>query len=116
MFQILLNWPNGLKRDLKSPGCRVRAVHNVIAFTWVEPDSVFDLDPGLQSHASFEVAKRLLPKGCGGILGFGIKPSDNKSGAELGKAFIDATNLPYHAANLGVRRNYLAHADLIEGL
>lgn len=44
--------------------------------------------PGLQSHASHELAKKYLPRGFGGVLSFGVK-----GGAEAGAQVVDGFKL-----------------------
>ena len=67
------------------------------AVTWVTY-------PGLSSHPDHERAKKLLPKGAGAILGFGIK-----GGVEAGRAFIDNLKLFSHLANVGDAKSLAIH-------
>jgi O-acetylhomoserine (thiol)-lyase len=60
--------------------------------------------PGLKSHPDYERAKRLLPKGSGAILGFGIK-----GGVEAGKKFIEKLQLFSHLANVGDAKSLAIH-------
>ena len=60
--------------------------------------------PGLPSHADHERAKKILPKGPGAILGFGIE-----GGREAGQAFIDKLQLFSHLANVGDARSLAIH-------
>lgn len=60
--------------------------------------------PGLKSHPHHERAKRLLPKGAGAILGFGVK-----GGAEAGKRFIERLQLFSHLANVGDAKSLAIH-------
>ncbi len=60
--------------------------------------------PGLPSHADHERAKKILPKGAGAILGFGIQ-----GGRESGQAFIDKLQLFSHLANVGDARSLAIH-------
>ncbi len=60
--------------------------------------------PGLPSHPSHELARRYLPRGCGGMIGFGIK-----GGLEAGKKFIEATRLCSHLANIGDAKTLVIH-------
>ena len=60
--------------------------------------------PGLTSHADHERAKKILPKGAGAILGFGIQ-----GGREAGQAFIDKLQLFSHLANVGDARSLAIH-------
>lgn len=60
--------------------------------------------PGLPSHPDHERAKRYMPKGQGGIIGFGIR-----GGLEAGKRFIDSVKLASHLANLGDSKTLVLH-------
>lgn len=60
--------------------------------------------PGLPSHPHYERAKRLLPKGSGAILGFGIK-----GGREAGEKFINSLQLFSHLANVGDAKSLAIH-------
>ena len=60
--------------------------------------------PDLETHPDHEVAKRILPKGSGSIVAFGIK-----GGREAGKAFIESVQLASHLANVGDAKTLLIH-------
>ena len=60
--------------------------------------------PGLPSHQDFDAAGKYLPKGSGGILGFGVK-----GGKEAGARFIDNLKLITHLANIGDSRSLAIH-------
>ena len=60
--------------------------------------------PGLKSHPDYERAKKVLPKGPGAILGFGIK-----GGAEAGRRFIENLKLFSHLANVGDAKSLAIH-------
>ncbi|MEI7643291.1 MAG: O-acetylhomoserine aminocarboxypropyltransferase/cysteine synthase [Chloroflexales bacterium] len=60
--------------------------------------------PGLPSHPSYELAKKYLPKGQSGILGFGVK-----GGREAGKTFINSLRLFSHLANIGDAKSLAIH-------
>lgn len=57
---------------------------------WLEkhPNVAWVSYPGLQSHASHELAKKYLPRGFGGVLSFGVK-----GGAEAGSQVVDGFKL-----------------------
>ncbi len=61
-------------------------------------------DPGLPSHRDHGRAMRYMPKGQGGIIGFGIK-----GGLTAGKRFIDSVKLASHLANLGDSKTLVLH-------
>ena len=60
--------------------------------------------PGLKSHADYELAQRLLPKGCGAVLSFGLK-----GGRPAGKKFIESVVLASHLANIGDAKTLVIH-------
>lgn len=60
--------------------------------------------PGLESHPGYEQAQRYLPKGPGGILGFGIK-----GGRKAGENFINSLQLVTHLANVGDTHSLAIH-------
>jgi O-acetylhomoserine (thiol)-lyase len=60
--------------------------------------------PGLPSHPDYERARKYLPAGQGGILGFGIK-----GGAAAGAKFIDSVKLASHLANIGDAKTLVIH-------
>ncbi|MMZ58837.1 Methionine gamma-lyase [compost metagenome] len=59
---------------------------------------------GLPSHASYELAKKYLPKGQGAILTFGIK-----GGVEAGRKLIENVKLFSHLANVGDSKSLIIH-------
>jgi O-acetylhomoserine (thiol)-lyase len=73
---------------------------------WLErhPSVTWVKFPGLPSHPSYELAKRYLPKGCSGMLGFGIH-----GGLEAGKRLINAVTLCSHLANVGDAKTLILH-------
>lgn len=60
--------------------------------------------PGLDSSPERERVKKYLPRGCGAIIGFGIK-----GGASAGKKFIDSLRLISHLANVGDAKTLAIH-------
>jgi len=62
------------------------------------------LYPGLASHPSHAPARRYLPDGAGGLVGFGVK-----GGMEAGRRFIEGLNLFSHLANIGDARSLAIH-------
>jgi len=61
--------------------------------------------PGLASHPNHEVARRLLPRGCGGMLAFEIAGD-----VEAGMRFCDALDLAWIATSLGGTHTLVGHA------
>jgi len=60
--------------------------------------------PSLPSHKSYKIAKKILPKGSGAILSFGVK-----GGKEAGIKFIEKTSLSSHLANVGDAKTLVIH-------
>jgi cystathionine beta-lyase/cystathionine gamma-synthase len=61
--------------------------------------------PGLASHRDHDVATRILPRGCGGMLAVEVA-----GGIEGGKAFCDALELAWVATSLGGTHTLVGHA------
>jgi len=60
--------------------------------------------PGLPSHADYKRAQKILPKGPGAILGFGVR-----GGREAGERFINNLKLFSHLANVGDAKSLAIH-------
>jgi O-acetylhomoserine (thiol)-lyase len=60
--------------------------------------------PGLESHPTHARALKYLPKGCSGVLTFGIK-----GGAEAGRKFMEATRLIALVVHVGDARSCVLH-------
>ena len=60
--------------------------------------------PGLKSDPSHTLAQKYLPKGCGGMVMFGLK-----GGATKGEKFIESLNLFLHLANVGDAKSLALH-------
>ena len=62
------------------------------------------LHPSLPSHPDHELAKRLLPRGAGSMVSFGIK-----GGRSAGAKFIRSLRLASHLANVGDAKTLVIH-------
>ncbi len=60
--------------------------------------------PGLESHQSYALAQKYLPKGQGALIGFGIK-----GGRDAGINFINSVKLLSHLANIGDAKSLVIH-------
>ena len=60
--------------------------------------------PSLKSHKDFSIASKLLPKGAGAILSFGIK-----GGKKSALRFINSLNIFSHLANIGDSKSLAIH-------
>ena len=76
----------------------------VAAFLEKSPNVAWVNHPDLPSHRDHALAKRLLPKGAGSIVTFGIKGD-----RAAGKRFIEALKLFSHLANVGDAKSLVIH-------
>ena len=60
--------------------------------------------PELDSHPDYELAKTLLPKGCGAVFTFTLKGD-----RAAGRRFVDALKVFSHLANVGDARSLVIH-------
>ena len=60
--------------------------------------------PELPDHPDHELAKKILPRGCGAIFSFELK-----GGREAGRRFIEALRLFSHLANVGDAKSLVIH-------
>ena len=86
-----------MQRHVDNTHAVIDALLDNEAVEWVRHPSVPD-------HPDHELAKRLLPKGAGAILSFGIK-----GGREAGRTFIESVQLASHLANVGDAKTLVIH-------
>ncbi|MGH9847985.1 MAG: O-acetylhomoserine aminocarboxypropyltransferase [Blastocatellia bacterium] len=60
--------------------------------------------PELPSHPDHELAKRILPRGCGAVFSFSLK-----GGRVAGKRFIESLKVFSHLANVGDAKSLVIH-------
>jgi O-acetylhomoserine (thiol)-lyase len=60
--------------------------------------------PELESHPDHQLARRLLPRGCGSVFSFDLRGSRRQ-----GQAFIEALKIFSHLANVGDCRSLVIH-------
>jgi O-acetylhomoserine (thiol)-lyase len=65
--------------------------------------------PGLESHPSYQRAKKYLPAGQGAILGFGIAGGSPQEQSAKGARLIDHMKLFSHLANVGDSKSLIIH-------
>jgi len=66
---------------------------------------------GLESHPSYKLSKKYLPKGCGAIMGFGIKGATPAQQKENGIKLINSVKLFSHLANVGDSKSLIIHPN-----
>lgn len=76
----------------------------VAQFLEAHPDVEWVNYPGLESHPSYSLAQKYLPKGQGAIMTFEIK-----GGVSAGRKVIDAVKLFSHLANVGDSKSLIIH-------
>jgi O-acetylhomoserine (thiol)-lyase len=76
----------------------------VAKFLAGHPKAAWVLYPGLESHPAYARAKKYLPRGASGLVGFGVK-----GGKEAGRRFIESVKLFSHLANIGDARSLAIH-------
>lgn len=76
----------------------------VLDFLEGEESVSWVLHPDLPSHQDHELAKRILPKGAGSIVSFGVK-----GGRAAGAKFIEGCTLASHLANVGDAKTLVIH-------
>ncbi|MEE9209949.1 MAG: PLP-dependent transferase, partial [Kiloniellales bacterium] len=76
----------------------------VLAFLEANEAVAWVLHPSLPSHEDHALARRLLPKGAGSIVSFGLK-----GGRQAGTRFIEACQLASHLANVGDAKTLVLH-------
>jgi O-acetylhomoserine (thiol)-lyase len=76
----------------------------VVEFLSKNPAVDWVLHPSLPTHPDHALAEKLLPKGAGSIVSFGIK-----GGRAAGRKFIEAVRLASHLANVGDAKTLVIH-------
>ncbi|MGA3309203.1 MAG: O-acetylhomoserine aminocarboxypropyltransferase [Xanthobacteraceae bacterium] len=76
----------------------------VLAFLQKNSAVEWVLHPALETHPDHALAQKLLPKGAGSIVSFGIK-----GGRAAGGKFIEAVRLASHLANVGDAKTLVIH-------
>ncbi|BBK39456.1 O-acetylhomoserine aminocarboxypropyltransferase [Allostella sp. ATCC 35155] len=76
----------------------------VLEFLKSAPQVAWVCHPDLPDHPDHALARRLMPKGAGSMIAFGIK-----GGREAGRVFIDRLRLVSHLANVGDAKSLVIH-------
>jgi O-acetylhomoserine (thiol)-lyase len=97
LLQGIETLPLRMARHVETALAVARFLETHAAVAWV-------LHPGLASHPDHALAARLLPKGAGSMIAFGIK-----GGRAAGRAFIERVRLFSHLANVGDAKSLVIH-------
>jgi O-acetylhomoserine (thiol)-lyase len=76
----------------------------VVDFLSAHESVAYVIHPSLNSHPDHDLAMKLLPKGQGSIVSFGVK-----GGREAGRRFIEGCKLASHLANVGDAKTLVIH-------
>jgi O-acetylhomoserine (thiol)-lyase len=76
----------------------------VVKFLATHEAVAYVIHPSLATHADHRLAKRLLPKGAGSIVTFGVKGA-----RAAGRRFIEGCELASHLANVGDAKTLVIH-------
>jgi O-acetylhomoserine (thiol)-lyase len=82
----------------------VENARKVVAFLAAHPQIESIAYPELPSHPDHELAKRLLPKGCGAVFSFNLKGS-----RAAGRGFVESLQVFSHLANVGDAKSLVIH-------
>ena len=97
ILQGLETLPLRMQRHMDNTAAMLEFLTNHDAVAWVK-------HPTLPDHPSHELVQRMLPRGAGSIIVFGLK-----GGRDAGKAFIEAVELSSHLANVGDAKTLVIH-------
>jgi O-acetylhomoserine (thiol)-lyase len=86
-----------MQRHVENTRAVLAALQANDAVSWV-------IHPSLQNHPDHDLALRLLPRGAGSIVSFGVK-----GGRAAGRKFIEALKLASHLANVGDAKTLVIH-------
>jgi O-acetylhomoserine (thiol)-lyase len=82
----------------------VENTRRIVAFLAGHPAVAAVSYPELPEHPDHELAKKLLPRGCGAVFSFNLKGS-----RAAGKAFVEALTVFSHLANVGDAKSLVIH-------
>ena len=97
LLQGIETLPLRMERHMENTVKMVEYLSNHEAVSWVH-------HPSLPDHPDHAIVKRLLPKGAGSIIGFGVK-----GGRAAGAAFIENVEVASHLANVGDAKTLVIH-------
>jgi O-acetylhomoserine (thiol)-lyase len=97
LLQGIETLPVRMDRHMQNTLAVLETLKSNKAVEWV-------LHPSLEDHPDYQLAKRLLPRGAGSIISFGIK-----GGRASGRKFIESLRLISHLANVGDAKTLVIH-------
>ena len=97
ILQGIETLPLRMQKHMDNTAAMLEFLSGHDAVAWVK-------HPTLPDHPSHELVKKMLPKGAGSIIVFGLK-----GGRDAGRAFIEAVELSSHLANVGDAKTLVIH-------
>ena len=97
ILQGIETLPLRMERHMANTHKVLEALQREAAVSWV-------LHPDLPEHPDHKLGQKLMPKGCGSIVSFGVK-----GGRAAGAKFIEACQLSSHLANVGDAKTLVIH-------
>ncbi len=97
ILQGIETLPLRMERHMSNTHKVLEALQGEDAVSWV-------LHPDLPDHPDHALGQKLMPKGCGSIVSFGVK-----GGRAAGARFIEACQLSSHLANVGDAKTLVIH-------
>ena len=97
ILQGIETLPLRMQKHMENTAALLEFLTSHDAVAWVR-------HPTLADHPSYELVKKMLPRGAGSIIVFGLK-----GGRDAGKAFIEAVDLASHLANVGDAKTLVIH-------
>ena len=97
LLQGVETLPLRMERHMENTAAVLASLSKNPAVDWVP-------HPSLDTHPDHALAQKLLPKGAGSIVSFGIK-----GGRAAGRKFIEAVRLASHLANVGDAKTLVIH-------
>jgi len=89
--------PLRMERHMANTHKVLEALQREDAVSWV-------IHPDLPDHPDHALGQKLMPRGCGSIVSFGVK-----GGRQAGAKFIEACQLSSHLANVGDAKTLVIH-------
>ncbi len=97
ILQGIETLPLRMERHMSNTHKVLEALKREDAVSWV-------LHPDLPDHPDHALGQKLMPKGCGSIVSFGVR-----GGRAAGARFIEACQLSSHLANVGDAKTLVIH-------
>jgi O-acetylhomoserine (thiol)-lyase len=97
ILQGMETLPIRMQRHMENTEKMLEFLSNSDAVAWVR-------HPLRDDHPGHKVAKRMMPRGAGSVIVFGLK-----GGRDAGRAFIESVELASHLANVGDAKTLVIH-------